>query len=218
MIGGIGSAIQSRRQGRRGRAFAREERQHAQAFSAREAQLQRDFMSTHYQRSTEDMRAAGLNPMMMYGSGPGGVASGSAASSSGGSAPGETTTGFKPSFDPLSIATAKQLNANSKLLKAKADTEKSIQHKNYSSSAWTERMANEKAGLEKLLNFTGQGSLFHSAKNRVLSMTKGLQDMVDRYKYDPSKISPSSSAKKVKDFARTSLIKSWLTKKGWWPK
>ena len=73
MVGGIGSAIQSRRQGRRGRAFAREERQHAQAFSAQQAQINRDFQmqmsNTQYQRSVKDMRAAGLNPMMMYGSG-----------------------------------------------------------------------------------------------------------------------------------------------------
>lgn len=56
-----------------------------EAFNANQAQLNRDFQeqqsSTAYQRSTADMKAAGLNPMMMFGSGgPASVPSGSTAS------------------------------------------------------------------------------------------------------------------------------------------
>lgn len=58
-------------------------------FNAAEAQKQRDWeeqmSSTAYQRGTEDMQAAGLNPAMMYANGanPASTPSGSSASTAG---------------------------------------------------------------------------------------------------------------------------------------
>ena len=41
----------------------------AQAFNAREAQLSRDFEARKYQRTVADMKAAGINPAFIAGSG-----------------------------------------------------------------------------------------------------------------------------------------------------
>ena len=58
----------------------------ANAFSADEAQKQRDFeqqmSDTAHQREVADMQAAGLNPALMYKSGPSGASTPSGASAS----------------------------------------------------------------------------------------------------------------------------------------
>lgn len=58
----------------------------ANAFNAEEAQKQRDFeermSSTAYQRAFEDMKKAGINPIMMYSNGAASTPTGSAASAS----------------------------------------------------------------------------------------------------------------------------------------
>lgn len=84
-------------------AFNAAEAEKSRSFSADQAEIQRSYQTTMsnsaYQRASADMRAAGLNPMMMFGSG-------SAASSPSGSMPSNATASTSTPTVPTSQRTS----------------------------------------------------------------------------------------------------------------
>lgn len=106
--------------------------QEANAFSAQQAEVQREYetqmSNTAYQRQVADMKNAGINPALMYGGSASGASTPSVASPS-------SVDAGQPSLNPLGLlAQIQQLS----LLKAqkdniKADTEKKRQDVNESS-------------------------------------------------------------------------------------
>lgn len=94
------------------REFQQSSAREAMAFSASEAQKNRDYQTemsnTAYQRAVADMKAAGLNPIMMFGSGssastPSG-ASAAGVSSAGSSAQGIAASGHMASTDVRTVS------------------------------------------------------------------------------------------------------------------
>jgi len=95
-----GAQIQAQQQMQQNsEAFNAAEAEKSRTFSADQAEIQRAYQTTMsnsaYQRASADMRAAGLNPMMMFGSG-------SAASSPSGSMPGTATASTSTPTVPTS--------------------------------------------------------------------------------------------------------------------
>lgn len=102
--------------------------QEANAFSANEAEKQRQFeqqmSNTSYQRAVTDMQAAGLNPALMYGSGANGASTptGSNASSVSPSTPTANPFDFLGSVASLAMQASK-LKSEKSLMKAQENRE-----------------------------------------------------------------------------------------------
>lgn len=89
----------------RANAFTQASADKAMQFEAQQAQINRDFQermsNTQYQRLVQDLKAAGLNPILAYQHLNGSTPSGSVASGSSGSgvaASGSSTSGFKANY------------------------------------------------------------------------------------------------------------------------
>jgi hypothetical protein len=84
LLGGVLQRKSDKSQASENRFFSDAQARQAEAFSAKQAQLNRDFQqemsNTQYQRAMADMREAGLNPMLAYQQGGAGNLSGAQAS------------------------------------------------------------------------------------------------------------------------------------------
>lgn len=106
---GISGKIQAKRMQQRQMAFAREQMSFASLEAAANRQFQREMSDTQYQRSVKDMKAAGLNPMMMYGGGASVGSSPSGSQAAAGSGISTPTSDFGPSGAVGSALAAKEL-------------------------------------------------------------------------------------------------------------
>lgn len=130
----------------------------ANAFSAEQAQKQMDFQQqmrdTQYQSAVNDMRSAGLNPALMYGSGASGNAapSGAAASSTAPSADG----GLLDLILDMKRLGIEQKSANADIELKKANAQAAIMNawsnfRNAGSQERQAKVAETKVGIEKML-------------------------------------------------------------------
>lgn len=117
---GLGGGLLS---GILGNASARQ----AQGFNSREAQKQRDFeermSSTSWQRGVQDMRAAGLNPMLAFQEGGASTPGGSAASGQGADYGGVVSSalGAARLKSEIGVMKAQQVAASAKAIKDTTD-------------------------------------------------------------------------------------------------
>lgn len=140
------------------------------AFNAEEAQKQRDYetemSNTAYQRQTADMRAAGINPALMYG----GTGASGASTPSGSSASGNGNGGTQ--FDPMQLlSVAMQMgmskqqleeqkrvnNSEIELNKAKEEAERAKARKDSAAAVYQEWLNSPE--MRKIEHDTREGSL-----------------------------------------------------------
>ena len=89
LLGGMLKRKSDKKEAVRNRAFQDSQARQAESFSAEQASLNRQFQermsNTQYQRTMNDLRSSGLNPMLAYSQGGAGNVSGSQASGVAGS-------------------------------------------------------------------------------------------------------------------------------------
>lgn len=130
----------------------------ANAFSAEQAQKQMDFQqqmrNTQYQSAVNDMRSAGLNPALMYGSGASGNAapSGAAASSIAPASDG----GLLDLILDMKRLSIEQKSANADIALKEASAQAAIMNawsnfRNAGSQERQAKVAEAKVGIEKML-------------------------------------------------------------------
>lgn len=125
--------------------------QEANAFEAEQAQKQMDFQeqmsNTQYQRSVADMKAAGVNPALMYGHGAPGASTPSGAMAASESPGSPDVVGLLGQIANLSLLRAQARNLNARTEQTEAETDYTRQNLTNLATA-NQKMISEIQGLD----------------------------------------------------------------------
>lgn len=187
--------------------FANKQGRKSRQFNEREAQKGRDFAermrNTQYQATVQDMKNAGLNPLMMYG-GSGGALSSSAGGNVASSSP--VSAGKSGSLDTLNMLNAVEQN---KILKASAEKAKYdaslAKYKTALENAINKELLKSSSTLaeKKILGGSAVGNMAGSAKGAIDLLTNPIKKGIE-----------ATKSKKTKKYSETKEYKNRWKPKG----